>query len=500
VARELITVASKIALGVERFARLGKISRHATIHLPQQTTQMLVLMATNAAIQMARHQPSGATLRTTSAITWETCSPIGALVASCPQGYEVQSKQMRKFIEILAFVMWGFGLIWMILVCCLRKQIRLAISLNKVAAVFVTQTPSVLIVPMGQAFVAVLWCLAWAASAAFLLSQVPEGHVPSTYYTTYAEAYGTEDTPGKCTGPFVNGYVWKYAGNPLSTNDPCSGNKGDTTGIVPACWRCYEPRYIIDWRFAISFFSFLWNNAFLVALGQLVIAGACGIWFFTPHAEGKTKPRAVRGALWMAFRYHLGSLAFGSLIIAIVQFIRYTLMYFEKQAKAAKNRILVIVLKVVQCCLWCFEKCLKFLNKNAYIQIALLGKPFCTSAKNAFMLIVRNMARFGAVAALGSVIYYIGILFITAGTTAAGYFMLKAMHPEVTPVLPMAVYVIMSYLVAKLFMNVFGLSVDTMLQCFIATEEMGGDNPGDDSFLPSQLSALVGVNDKKSEA
>merc|ERR1719324_924175 len=103
------------------------------------------------------------------------------------------------------------------------------------------------------------------------------------------------------------------------------------------------------------------------------------------------------------------------------------------------------------------------------------------------MLIVRNMARFGAVAALGSVIYYIGILFITAGTTVAGYFMLKAMHPEVTPVLPMAVYVIMSYLVAKLFMNVFGLSVDTMLQCFIATEEMGGDS----GFVPSQLSGIV---------
>lgn len=164
-------------------------------------------------------------------------------------------------------------------------------------------------------------------------------------------------------------------------------------------------------------------------------------------------------------------------------------MYFEKQARAAKNRIVVIVLKVLQCCLWCFEKCLKFLNKNAYIQIALVGKPFCTSAKAAFFLIFRNMARFGAVAALGSIIYYIGVIFITAGTTVAGYFLLKALHPEVTPILPVAVYVILSYLVAKLFMNVYGLSVDSMLQCFIATEEMGGDS----GFVPSQLSGLMAV-------
>merc|ERR1712070_1331135 len=97
----------------------------------------------------------------------------------------------------------------------------------------------------------------------------------------------------------------------------------------------------------------------------------------------------------------------------------------EKQASAAKNRVLVLILRAVQCCIWCFEKCLKYLNKNAYIQIALVGKGFCTSAKAAFFLISRNAARFGAVAVLGSIINWIGII--------------------------------------------FGLSVDTMLQCFIAT-------------------------------
>lgn len=207
----------------------------------------------------------------------------------------------------------------------------------------------------------------------------------------------------------------------------------------------------------------------------------------TTTREEKGSKWAVRTGVWISFRYHLGSLAFGSFIIALVQFIRYTLMYLERQAAAAKNRIVVIALKIVQCCLWCFEKCLKFLNKNAYIQIALVGKGFCTSAKAAFFLIFRNMARFGAVAMLGSIIYCIGILFITIGSSAAGYFILKALHPEVTPILPMFMYAVTAYLVAKLFMNVFGLSVDTMLQCFIATEEMGVDS----GFVPIQLQGLV---------
>merc|ERR1719424_1903370 len=111
-------------------------------------------------------------------------------------------------------------------------------------------TPSVLLVPMVQTVIGIIWCLAWACSAAFLLSQVPDNHVPTTYYSTYAEAYGTDDVEGKCTGAFVNGEVYKYPGNVLSANDPCSGTFGDVLGITPRCWACFPPRYVIDWRFA----------------------------------------------------------------------------------------------------------------------------------------------------------------------------------------------------------------------------------------------------------
>merc|ERR1711988_294476 len=130
-------------------------------------------------------------------------------------------------------------------------------------------------------------------------------------------------------------------------------------------------------------------------------------------------------------------LAFGSLVIAVVQLIRYSLMYLEKQAKAAKNRVAVLAFRIVQCCLWCFEKCLKFLNKNAYIQIALVGKNFCTSAKKAFYLILRNIVRFGVFAMLGGVINILGIALIMASTLFIGYYILMAMHSNGSPVMPM---------------------------------------------------------------
>ena len=45
------------------------------------------------------------------------------------------------------------------------------------------------------------------------------------------------------------------------------------------------------------------------------------------------------------FRYHLGSLAFGSLLIAIVQLIRVFLEYLENQLKDTENPVAKFLLK-----------------------------------------------------------------------------------------------------------------------------------------------------------
>jgi hypothetical protein len=37
---------------------------------------------------------------------------------------------------------------------------------------------------------------------------------------------------------------------------------------------------------------------------------------------------------------------------------------------------------------------LRFLNKNAYIGIAIYGKNFCKAAKDAFFLLLRNALRY----------------------------------------------------------------------------------------------------------
>ena len=87
------------------------------------------------------------------------------------------------------------------------------------------------------------------------------------------------------------------------------------------------------------------------------------------HPRAALRPgTTVFSSMRRSFRYHAGTAAFGSLIIAIIKTIRAIVAYIQKKAKKTKTcKVLVqVVLCVIQCCLWCVEKCMKFINKNAY--------------------------------------------------------------------------------------------------------------------------------------
>ena len=118
--------------------------------------------------------------------------------------------------------------------------------------------------------------------------------------------------------------------------------------------------------------------------------------------------RSLSQATNTTLRYHMGTAGFGSLIIAIVKTIRAVIAYMQKQAKASKNKILEYLMCVLQCCMWCLEKCLKFLNKNAYIQTAIYGFSFCKSARRAFFLILRNILRVAAVNIVADFVLILG--------------------------------------------------------------------------------------------
>jgi choline transporter-like protein 2/4/5 len=129
-------------------------------------------------------------------------------------------------------------------------------------------------------------------------------------------------------------------------------------------------------------FMLLWLTSFVTGLNQMTLAGSFGIWYWTPFKnEKKTKKKnlpffTLFKSFGRAFFLHFGTLAFGSLIIAIIKFIRILLDLIHTQAKskADSSKLARFLLACCKCCFWCLERFIKFMNRYAYIITAVYGK------------------------------------------------------------------------------------------------------------------------------
>ena len=159
------------------------------------------------------------------------------------------------------------------------------------------------------------------------------------------------------------------------------------------------------------------------------------------------------------------------------------------------STIMKIVLKCLSCYILCFERFIKFLNKNAYIQIALNSTNFCTAAKDAFFLILRNAARFLALGSIGNVFMFLGKFLIALMATYGGYLIVTRapMYEDElhSPIFPCIVFFLIGYVIASLFMAVYSMAIDTILQCFLADEELNEKYSRPPEHSPPQLRSFL---------
>eukprot|EP00054_Salpingoeca_dolichothecata_P015385 m.88649 g.88649 ORF g.88649 m.88649 type:complete len:654 (+) comp21466_c0_seq2:211-2172(+) len=211
-------------------------------------------------------------------------------------------------------------------------------------------------------------------------------------------------------------------------------------------------------------FGMLWGSQFMLACQAVTIAGAVATWYFTRDKSRISSP--VRKSVWHVARYHLGSVALGSLLIALVKLARVILGYIQKKYGKNAGSLARFILACMACCLWCFEKCLKFMNKNAYIEIAVYGYSFCTAAREVFQLLFKNVLLVATINSLGAFVLFLCKLTVTVLTGLAGLYMLKEddeLHYWGFVLLAICVF---AYLIASTFIGVYRMAIDTIFICF----------------------------------
>ncbi|XP_042808441.1 choline transporter-like protein 5 isoform X1 [Panthera pardus] len=358
----------------------------------------------------------------------------------------------------------------------LRERIRISIALLKEGSKAIGYIPTTLVYPL-LTFIFLSICISyWAVIAVYLATSgvpvykviTPEGQCKHENTTCDPEIFNTTEIAKACPGAQCN-FAF-YGGKSL--------------------YHQYIPTFQI-----FNLFVFLWLINFVIALGQCALAGAFASYYWALKKPDDIPPYPLFTAFGRAIRYHTGSLAFGSLILASIQIFRIVLEYLDRHLKEAQNNISKFLQCCLKCCFWCLETVVKFLNRNAYIMIAIYGKNFCMSAREAFNLLMRNVLKVAVMDNVTDFVLILGKILVTGCIGVLAFLLFTQRLPTIIegPTslnyywVPLLTVIIGSYLVAHGFFSVYAMCVDTIFICFCEDLERNDGSTEKPYFLAPTL-------------
>ncbi|XP_065201417.1 choline transporter-like protein 1 isoform X2 [Planococcus citri] len=181
----------------------------------------------------------------------------------------------------------------------------------------------------------------------------------------------------------------------------------------------YRKNHIMVFASAYNFLVVWWIIQFLISCQHMVIAGATATWYFS---RDKTR---INNTITISYKnllkFHLGSVALGSLIMNIVQILRTC---YRLCSQVRNTNVIGCLLT---CCLEDLVKFLNFVTRNTYIEIAIYGSRFYESGKRAAQVVTNNAIEVGTINsvcdfimvlcrfAIAVLAYFIGRYFLLRG-------------------------------------------------------------------------------------
>merc|ERR1712127_77519 len=235
-----------------------------------------------------------------------------------------------------------------------------------------------------------------------------------------------------------------------------------------------------------NLFMVMWTMGLINAISFTTMAGAFCRWYWSRGDERMKETFPICRSYGRVMQYHFGTMAVGSFILALVQIVRFILMYLEKKTRHAQqnSKCIASMFKVIHCMLFCFDRCLKFLARQAYIMVAMYGYSFCKASIMAIMLITSNILQVAAVNAINRYVMFLGKLVVLSSCMIGGYLWLSY-SPEFTgdnslfTVFPIVCAIaIFAFSVCTYVFAIYNVGVDTILLCF-CQDCMIHENMGD---------------------
>lgn len=357
----------------------------------------------------------------------------------------------RDHLRVVAIIMTIILIIVVLATFVLVKRVVIAVAVLKVAANAIGEIRALMVFPIFPFIILAVFYIYWVAAALYLFSA---GEIRQNGCDGNCCAYDLVSSKVHCEG--------------------CCG---------------YSIHYSRHIALAILYhiFGCFWTTQFIIACSLTVIAGAVASYYWSRGETSEMPFMPVVSSVKRLTRFSLGSMALGSLVVAIIESVRFLLEALRRQLKVVEATPAACCIRMIwcctQCCLGCVEWTIKFINRNAYIMIAITGRGFCKAAAMATGLIINNILRIGTVNVIGDVMLFLGKLCVSLACALFAFLMLdthqyKSSHHKISsPLFPVLFCWGLGYVVASLFFAVVEMAIDTIVLSFCQDVEEHQGNP-----------------------
>eukprot|EP01065_Artemidia_motanka_P034479 TRINITY_DN4194_c6_g1_i1.p1 TRINITY_DN4194_c6_g1~~TRINITY_DN4194_c6_g1_i1.p1 ORF type:complete len:713 (+),score=119.38 TRINITY_DN4194_c6_g1_i1:110-2248(+) len=344
--------------------------------------------------------------------------------------------------ETLAVIFWILAGVYAVLLVWIIKKLATAVEVIRLAATAVVSMPTTVIVPVLSAILLGL-VTAWSFAIAL-----------------YLHSSGSHDSVPPAQHPAVLNVQHNQTGSNLT----------NSTALL----------WVWDDALAhsqlVNVFMFYWVLNHINGLCFMVLAVMFSGWYFSKNQppdreEVEKEPQSMIGSLCTVTMNHLGTVAFGSLLIGIVQFIRYV---FNKlhDSIADGGMIACLFRCCINCILSCIERTVQYLSEMVYIVTAIHGYGFCRSMGRALSVGLRNVGELLVVNYVSDLVFVL----MRISVAAASVFLLRALAQSnlvvdttriKTLLLPSVLTFVLVYVVGGVFVQVYKVGIDTLFMCYL---------------------------------
>ncbi|XKL67398.1 hypothetical protein PGB90_002889 [Kerria lacca] len=393
----------------------------------------------------------------------------------------------QKETWLILFVTSAFLFtLFALLIIFLRSRIGLAIMLIGEGSKAINTIKSTLCLPIVTRILQ-LSIVIW-----FILIFV---YLKSLGNSVYTVQHLTDDRDCRCTVYRDNDWClpsqFEIECSSISKTGPCT--------LAKCAFKEFRSPTLKFYFHLYNFFGLLWSLYFISGFNRIILSFCFKTWYWT-YNKHEIPFFTLFYSVYTTLRFHLGTVAIGSFLIATCGFLRTLLKRAHRVVKNTDGLLMQCTMWSMRCCFWFLQKFLIFISNNAYIMCSINGEGFFSSAHEAFGLLTRNVVRVIVLDKVLDFLMLVGKLAVTSIMVILSYFTFSSPSLSLNyPWVPVILVGILTWIIASSFFTVYTIAVDTLFLSFLRDIEMNNGSQNKPYYMSQRLKYILKKKKNKVE-